>query len=127
MIAGFVNPALMPPKLAPIADTQPALTAALVKLLDQLAAGTDAASQGGEGTATRFIPDGKTVRQRIANLWPGGTLAVVKRMPAPSPDDEPTSVFRLSKGDKAVLIVIDAASDAKISRLRTTPDREYDW
>jgi hypothetical protein len=48
-------------------------------------------------------------------------------MPAPSPDDEPTSVFRLSKGDKAVLIVIDAASDAKISRLRTTPDREYDW
>ena len=127
MIAGLVNPALMPPKLAPIADTQPALTAALAKLLDQLAAGTDAASQSGEGTATRIIPDSKTVRQKIANLWPGGTLAVVKRMPAPSPDDQPTSVFRLSKGDKAVLIVIDSASDGRISRLRTTPDREYDW
>ncbi len=127
MIAGFVNPALMPPKLAPIADTQPALTAALVKLLNLLASGQDVSAQPNEGTAPRIIPDSKSVRQPLANLWPGGTLAVVKRLPAPNPDEQPTSVFRLSKGASAILIVIDSSSDGKISRLRTTPDHEYDW
>jgi len=127
VIAGLVNPPLLPAKLAPIADTQPALTASLVKLLDQWAAGQDVPSQIAAGTTARIIPDSKWVRHRLANLWPGGTLTVVKRMPAPNPADEPTSVFRLSKGDDAVLIFIDSLSDARISRLRTAPDREYDW
>jgi CubicO group peptidase (beta-lactamase class C family) len=127
VIAGLVDPPLLPPKLAPIADTQPALTASLVKLLDQLAAGQEVPSQTADGTAARIIPDSKWVRHRLANLWPGGTLTLVKRMPAPNPADEPTSVFRLSKGDDAVLIVIDSLSDARISSLRTAPDREYDW
>jgi CubicO group peptidase (beta-lactamase class C family) len=127
VIAGLVDPPLLPGKLAPIADTQPALTASLVKLLDQLAAGQDVPSQTADGTAARIIPDSKWVRHRLANLWPGGTLRLVKRMPAPDPADEPTSVFRLSKGDDAVLIFIDSHSDARISSLRTAPDREYDW
>ncbi|HXY23035.1 MAG TPA: serine hydrolase domain-containing protein [Candidatus Acidoferrum sp.] len=125
--AGLVDPPLLPPKLAPIADTQPALTASLVKLLDQLAAGRDVPSHAADGTAARIIPDSKWVRHRLANLWPGGTLTLVKRMPALNPTDEPTSVFRLSKGDDAVLIFIDSPSDSRISSLRTAPDREYDW
>jgi CubicO group peptidase (beta-lactamase class C family) len=127
VIAGLVDPPLLPAKLAPIADPQPALTASLVKLLDQLAAGQDVSSRTPDGTAARIIPDSKWVRHRLANLWPGGTLTLVKRMPAPNPADEPTSVFRLSKGDDAVLIFIDSLSDARISSLRTAPDREYDW
>ncbi len=127
VIAGFVDPPLLPAKLAPIADTQPALTASLVKLLDQLAAVQVVPSQTPDGTAARIIPDSKWVRHSLANLWPGGTLTLVKRMPAPNPADEPTSVFRLSKGDEAVLIFIDSLSDARISSLRTVPDREYDW
>jgi hypothetical protein len=127
VIAGLVDPPLLPAKLAPIADTQPALTASLVKLLDQLAAGQDVSSQTPDGTAARIIPDSKWVRHRLANLWPGGALTLVKRMPAPNPANEPTSVFRLSKGDDAVLIFIDALSGARISSLRTAPDREYDW
>jgi CubicO group peptidase (beta-lactamase class C family) len=125
--AGLADPLLLPPKLAPIADTQPALTASLVKLLDQLVAGQGVPSQTADGTAARIIPDSKWVRHRLANLWPGGTLTLVKRMPAPNPADEPTFVFRLSKGDDAVLIFIDSLYDARISRLRTAPDREYDW
>lgn len=127
VIAGLVNPPLLPAKLAPIADTQPALTASLVKLLDQLAAGQDVPSQNADGTAVRIIPDSKSVRHRIANLWPGGTLALVKRMPAPNPGDEPTSVYRVSRGDHTLLIFIDSASGARISSLRLAPDREYDW
>lgn len=127
VIAGLVDPPLLPPKLAPIADTQTALTASLVKLLDQLAAGQDIPSQAADGTAVRFNPDSKTVGHRLANLWPGGTLALVKRIPAPNPGDESGSVFRLSKGDDAVLIWIHSPSDGKISYLRTTPDRDYDW
>ena len=127
VIAGLVDPPLLPAKLAPIADTQPALTASLVKLLDQLAAGQDVPSQTADGTAARIIPDSKWVRRSLANLWPGGTLTLVKRLPAPNPADEPTSVFRLSKGDDAVLIFVDSFSDARISSLRTAPDREYDW
>jgi hypothetical protein len=40
---------------------------------------------------------------------------------------ESTSVFRLRKGDEAVLIFVGSASDGKISTLRTAPNREYDW
>jgi CubicO group peptidase (beta-lactamase class C family) len=125
--AGLVDPRLLPPKLAPIADTQPALTASLVKLLDQLAAGQDVPLQAPDGTAVRILPDSKSVRLRLANLWPRGTLTLVKRMPAPNPADPSTSVFRLSKGDDAALIFIDSRSDGRISSLHTAPDREYDW
>jgi CubicO group peptidase (beta-lactamase class C family) len=127
VIAGLADPPLLPPKLEPIADTQPALTTSLVKLLDQLAAGQNVPSQTPNGTAAHIIPDSKTVRQRLSNLWPGGRLAVVKRVTTVTPAGESTSVFRLSKGDQALLIWIDSLSGGKISTLRTTPDREYDW
>jgi hypothetical protein len=127
VIAGLVDPPLLPAKLASIADTQPALTAALVRLLDRLAAGQDVPSQTPDGSAARIIPDSKSVRHRLANLWPGGTLTVVKRIPTLTPAGESTSVFRLNKGDEAVLIFIDSPSDGKISALRATTDREYDW
>jgi hypothetical protein len=127
VVAGLADPPLLPAKLAPIADTQPALAASLVKLLDQLATGQDVPSQTTDGTAARIIPDSKWVQHRLANLWPGGTLTLVKRMPAPKPGDESTYVFRLSKRDDAGLIFIDSPSAARISSLRTAPDREYDW
>jgi hypothetical protein len=98
-----------------------------LKLLDQLADGQDVPSQTADGIATRIIPDSKLVRQRLAKLWPGGALALVKRMPAPAPGDEPTSVYRVSKGGDALLIFIDSASDGRISSMRTAADREYDW
>jgi hypothetical protein len=127
VIAGLADPPLLPPKLEPIADTQPALTASLVKLLDQLAAGQNLPSQTPDGTPAHIIPDNKTARQRLSNLWPGGKLAVVKRVTTVTLAGESTSVFRLSKGDQALLIWIDSLSGGKISTLRTTPDREYDW
>ncbi len=124
---GLTDPLLLPPKLVPIADTQAAIAASLAKLLDQLMAGEDAPPQTTDGTSARIMPDSKWVRHRLANLWPRGTLTLVKRMPAQKPTDESTSVFRLSKGDDAVLVFIGSPSNGRISTLRTAPDREYDW
>ncbi|HWZ75701.1 MAG TPA: serine hydrolase domain-containing protein [Candidatus Sulfotelmatobacter sp.] len=125
--AGLTDSLLLPPKLLPIPDTQLAIATSLAKLLDQLMAGGDTPPQTTGGTTARIMPDGKWVRHRLANLWPGGTLTLVKRMPAQSPTDESTSVFRLSKKDDAVLIFIGSPSNGRIPTLRTAPDREYDW
>jgi len=125
--AGLSDPAILPAKLAPIADTQPAIVSSLAKLLDQLGAGEDIPSHTTSGTAARLLPDSKWVHDRLANLWPGGTLILLKRTLPASLTGESTSVFRLSKGDEAVLIFVGSASDGKISTLRTAPNREYDW
>jgi CubicO group peptidase (beta-lactamase class C family) len=124
--AGLADPPLLTPKLAPIADTQPTLVVSLVKILDQLATGRDSPSQTTDGAAPHIIPDSKWVRHRLANLWPGGTLALVKRIPAATAADETTSMFHLRKGDNAVSIYIESLPDGRISTLRTA-DREYDW
>jgi CubicO group peptidase (beta-lactamase class C family) len=125
--AGLADPALLPAKLVPIEDPQPAITASLTKLLDQLSPGGNARTPTAAAPDTRILPDLPWVQHRLSALWPGGSLALVKRMPTPTPADHSTSVFRLSKGDDAVLIFIGFASDGKISTLRTAPDREYDW
>jgi CubicO group peptidase (beta-lactamase class C family) len=118
--AGLANPLLLPPKLVPIADNQPTIAASLKTLLDQLVTAEDTPPQ-------TILPDAKWVRHRLANLWPGGTLTLVKRMSAQDPTGESTSVFRLSKGDDAVLVFVGSPSNGRISNLRTAPDREYDW
>jgi CubicO group peptidase (beta-lactamase class C family) len=126
--AGFVDSALMPPKLLPIVDTQPGVASSLAKVLDQVESGKDIRPQTTPELAARITPDAsKWVQHRLATLWPGGTLTLVKRMPPPNPGGQSTSVFRLSKGDDAVLVFFGFASDGKIATLRTAPDREYDW
>jgi Beta-lactamase len=126
--AGFVDPALMPPKLLPIADTQPGVAFSLAGLLDQVESGKDIRPQTTPELAAHVTPDAsKWVQHRLATLWPGGTLTLVKRMPPPNSTGQSTFVFRLSKGDDAVLVFFGFASDGKIATLRTAPDREYDW
>ena len=89
MIAGFVNDALMPAKLGPIADARPAVTSAVTRLLDGMAAGSD--------VSVPVSPEKKIVAARIAKLWPGGTLALVKVIPAENAGGQPTLAYRLSK------------------------------
>jgi CubicO group peptidase (beta-lactamase class C family) len=125
--AGLAHSALLPPKLAPIADTQPGIAASLIKLLDQLLAGEDLRAHKAADLGSRILPDTESIQHRLSSLWPGGMLVLVKRMPAASATGESSSVFRLSKGDDAVLIFVGSASDGKISTLRTAPNREYDW
>ena len=126
--AGIVDPTLMPPKLLPIADTQPEVASSLARLLDQVESGKDIRPQTTPELAAHITPDAsKWVQHRLATLWPGGTLTLVKRLLPPNPGGQSTSVFRLSKGDDAVLVFFGFASDGKIATLRTAPNREYDW
>jgi CubicO group peptidase (beta-lactamase class C family) len=126
--AGLVDSALLPPKLVPITDTQPRIAASLAGLLEQLMAGEDIRPQTTTQLAARMTPEAnKWVRHRLFPLWPGGALTLVKIIPPPSPSDQSRFVFRLSKGDDAVLIFFGVDSNRKISTLRTAPDREYDW
>lgn len=127
VVAGLTNPPLLPPKLAPIADTQPAIATSLAKLLDQLQAGEDGTSQPAPEPAARILPDSKWVRRRLATLWPGGKLTLAKRMPSSDGGGLSSSVFRLSKADDTVLIFVGIASNGNIATLRTAPNREYDW
>lgn len=127
VIAGLVEPALLPAKLVAIADTQPAIAAALAKLLDQVMAGEDIRPQTTGEVAARITADAsKWVQHRLSTLWPGGTLILVKRTPSPDGAGQSTSEFRLSKGSDAVLIFFGRDSNGKISTLRTAPDREYE-
>jgi hypothetical protein len=96
--------------------------------LDQVESGKDIRPQTTPELAAHITPDAsKWVQHRLATLWPSGTLTLVKRMPPPNPTGQSTFVFRLSKGDDAVLVFFGVTSDGKISTLRTAPDREYDW
>jgi hypothetical protein len=76
------------------------------------------------------LPSGNALAIPIANPPDFGTSPPIDNavvLACSSPADESTSVFRLSKGDDAVLIFIGSPSDGRISSLRTAPDRDYDW
>ena len=125
--AGLADPPLLPAKLIAIADTQPAIAAALAKLLDQVLAGDDIRPQTTDQLAARITPDAsKWVQHRLSTLWPGGTLILVKRTPSPDGAGQSTSVFRISKGTDAVLIFFGLDSKGKVATLRTAPDRDYE-
>jgi len=126
--AGLADPALLPAKLVPIADTHPQVAASLAKVLDQLMAGEDIRPQTTAELAEHITPEvSKWMQKRLSTLWPGGKLTLVKVMDPSGADKASTSVFRLGKGNDAVLVFFGVAADGKIATLRTAPDREYDW
>jgi CubicO group peptidase (beta-lactamase class C family) len=124
--AALAEPLLLPRKLTPIPDTQPNVATSLVKTLDRLTAAKEITSGLTDGTGVRIIPDSKWLRRRLANLWPGGSLTLLKRIPPADPADASASMFRLSKGSATIMLYIESRSDGTISSMRTA-DREYDW
>jgi CubicO group peptidase (beta-lactamase class C family) len=127
VIAGLAETSLLPPKLVAIDDTQPDIAASLRALLDRLAAGQDISDRVTPEFAKIVTPDAtKAVRQRLASLWPGGTLTLVRRVPAPrDPAHSVLSTFRLVKGEQSTLVVFSLTPDGKVAALGFQPDREY--
>jgi len=125
--AGLVHPPLLPTKLTPIADTQPAIAASLAKLLDEVVAGKDIRPQTTVELAADFTPDtSKRAQERLSKLWPRGTLTLLKRTPLAGGAAQFTSMFRLSKGALTLLISFGLDSNGKISTLGLSPDRDYE-
>ena len=127
VIAGLADAPLLPAKLDPVADTQPAIAAKLAKTLDQILAGEDIRPGTTADLAALITPDTvKWIQRRLSTLWPGGKLTLVKRTPLPDAPGQFMSIFRLSKGSAALLLPFGLAPDGKISHLGFSPDREYE-
>ena len=123
VVAGIINPALMPPKLAAIPDDQPALAESLKKLLAQLAAGEDVRSQLSPELAAALTPDEtKDVQSELKDVWPADSLVLVIRKPVGSGIG---SVYRIRKGDHARLITYGLDKEGKVALFADSPDQEY--
>jgi CubicO group peptidase (beta-lactamase class C family) len=128
VIAGLVDPPLSPAKLAAIPDTQPEIAAALTKVLDHVVTGQDVRPYFSPTFASALTPGAiRGAKETLANLWPGGSLTLIKRLtppgaPAPAPL---ISVFRLTKADNALMVLLFTDPDGKISNFRFLPNREY--
>ena len=126
VIAGLADAPLLPPRLAAMDDTQPAIAASLRALLDRIAAGQDIHDQVVPNFAKIITPEmTKSVQRRVAPLWPGGTLTLVRRAPGPVDPTRTVSTFRLTKGDQSLLVIFGLGPDGKATGLRFVPDREY--
>ncbi len=126
VIAGLADGPLLPPKIAAIRDTQPAIAASLRALLDRIAAGRDIRGRVGPELSALATPAGvRSVRQQLSPLWPGGTLTLVRRTPHPGDPARTLSTFRLSKGGQAVLIVYTRTSEGLAGGFQIQPNREY--
>jgi CubicO group peptidase (beta-lactamase class C family) len=126
VIAGLADAPLLPQKLTAIADAEPRVAASLRSLLDRIAAGKDIRPIVSPAFARLVTPDATaSVRRRIAPLWPGGTLALVARMPSPDNASLTVSQFRLLKAASSILIWYGLDAHAKVDTLFFEPDREY--
>ena len=99
VIAGLIDPALQPEKLAEIRDDQPQLAASLRSVLN-----------------TRHAP---------SSVWPGGVLTLVARMPSADNGSLTFSQYRLTKGTHSMLVTYALDARGKVDTLYFEPDKEY--
>jgi len=127
VVAGLADAPLLPPKLAPINDTQPAIEESLKKFLDQLVADQDIRPLTASELAARITPEiMKSVQERVAKFWPGGALTLVHRARVADRPGLSTSMFRLSKGAERLLISFGLDAGGKISVIGFSADRDYE-
>lgn len=125
--AGMVEPALMPAKLAAIADNDPDVANAVRKVLDGLVAEADIRGQLTPELGARITTGvGKRIHQILAPVWPGGTLTLVERKADSDASATIASTFRISKGSNSLLIRYGRNAEGKISILGLQPDREWE-
>ena len=125
VVSGMVIPALQPAKLSAIPDKDPSISSKVAKLLDQIVAGEDIRPQATPQLAALITPEAAvSVGKRLAAVWPGGTMTLVKRDAGSK--SQPVSTFRITKGSEAILIVYGLDQDGKIATLGIAPNREYE-
>jgi hypothetical protein len=126
VVAGLADAPLMPAKLTAIPDDKPENAVALVKILDKLAAGEDIRPQATAELLPYLTPEaGAEVKKRLEPLWPGGTLALVRRTAVPGTAGLFNSTFRLTKASNSMLVNFGLNAEGKISELGISRDREY--
>ena len=138
VVAGLVDPPLMPHKFAPLKDSKPEVASVVRANLDRLIAGDDIRpTPAAELLAglpfeerSALIPEEplQTLRKRLATAWPGGSLTLVKRarLSGTSPAQPEMSVYRLAKDDAALLILFMPGTRGSTSAFGVMGDRPYE-
>ena len=123
VVAGLINPALLPPKLVAIPDDQPALADNLKGFLSKVMAGSDIHDQLTADMSAALTPDDvKELQADLAKIWPADSLVLVRRV---SRGDTTYSLFRVRKSDQALIITYGVKKDGKVASFGTSPDQEY--
>jgi CubicO group peptidase (beta-lactamase class C family) len=127
VVAGLADAPLLPPRLTAIDDTQPEIAQSLRPILDRVAAGQDIRDLVTPRLAQFLTPEATSgVKATLSPVWPGGTLTLVRRVPAPAGSaNGPISTFRVTKGDRAILVAVAFTADGKVGALSFQPDRDY--
>jgi len=125
VIAGLVEPTLLPDRLQPVPDTDASLTQILRRVMDATAAGQDARNLLTGNAAKRWTPELAGERRKLLQqVWPDGTVALVQR--SVSDDrEQTTSLYRVMRGDSSKLVQCVTGRDGKVSALRILPDRDF--
>jgi CubicO group peptidase (beta-lactamase class C family) len=136
VLAGLVDPPLMPQKLDPIADSKPEAATLLRGNLDQLIAGKDirpkpsteltAPLSFDEREAAMSPQSLQTLQKTLAGTWPGGSLALVRRTSLTGASQRQVSVYRLAKDKESLLILFAPGPDGSTSLFGVMRDRPYD-
>ena len=138
VVAGLVDPPLMPQKFAPIKDSEPEIASLVRANLDRLIAGEDIRpTPAAELLAglpfeqrSALIPEEplRTLQMRLATTWPGGSLTLVKRarLSDATQSQREMSVYRLAKDNEALLILFVPGPNGSISALGVMGDRPYE-
>ena len=135
-IAGLVDPLFMPPKLDPITDAKPEIATLLRGNLNRLIAGEDIRPKRGTELTANLTFDEKQalmsseslqmLQKTLAKTWPGGSLTLVKRILMSDTLHREISVYRLARGNEALLIVFAAGPKGSAALFGVMRDRPYD-
>jgi CubicO group peptidase (beta-lactamase class C family) len=136
VIAGLVHPPLMPRKFAPVADSQPAVAELLRATLNHLIAGQEVRPKPDsertrglgldEADAVMSPQSLQTLQRALADAWPGGSITLVKRARLSNSESTEFSIFRVAKGNQALLVLVAPGVKGSISLFGVMPDRPYE-
>lgn len=120
VVAGLVEPALMPEPASLISDDRPEIARRLLALLKDLRRGADVSAEITSGGKVRFTPD--MVADVLSALPPDWTEAPMVLATRRADGDQTVSVFRIGKpGDlRRVTVVTDASG--RFASLDAGPD-----
>jgi CubicO group peptidase (beta-lactamase class C family) len=120
VVAGLVNPALMPPKLNTITDDQPQIAEHLRTFLDELSDGDDVKDELGPDLAAYITADtAADIAASVRPVWPSDSIALLSRK---EQDDVTLSRYRVSKEGETRIVAIGFSTDGKIAAFRVEPD-----
>ncbi len=122
VVAGMVEPAVMPKTNPPIADTKPEIAAHLREVLQKILAAKNVASDFAADTGYSFNPnDAVDMRSQLPAKWEAAPLVLIKRKDS---DGGVRSVFRIGPvGDtRVVVVVLDAKGKIADFQVHADPD-----